>query len=79
MMMSWKSSTRQRLRFWQTAKIVLTLVEEGGRTSLSIDLHGHPASILSLATKAERPLNSGPEIGYMKLAAGHALAETDTR
>ena len=77
--MSWKSSTRQRLRFWQTAKIVLTLVEEGGRTSLSIDLHGHPASILSLATKAERPLNSGPEIGYMKLVAGHALAETDTR
>ena len=69
--MSWKSSTRQRLRFWQTAKIVLTLVEEGGRTSLSIDLHGHLAGILSLATKAKRPLNeSGPELGCMKLVAG---------
>jgi hypothetical protein len=38
---------------------------------LSIDLHGYLAGILSLETKAKRPLNeSGPEIGYMKLVAG---------
>jgi site-specific DNA recombinase len=46
-------------------KIVLTPVEEEGRTSLSIDLHGHLAGILSLATKAKRPLNeSGPELRW---------------
>jgi hypothetical protein len=45
--------------------------DDEGYTSLSIDLHGHLASILSLATKAKRPLNeSGLEIGYMKLVAG---------
>ena len=53
-------------------KIVVTPVaDEEGRTSLSIDLHGHLAGILSLATKAKRPLNeSGLEMGYMKLVAG---------
>ncbi len=52
-------------------KIVLTPVEEEGRRTLSIYLHGHLASILSLATKAKRPLSeSGLEVGYMKLVAG---------
>jgi hypothetical protein len=53
-------------------KIVLVPgTDDEGNTSLSIDLHGHLASILSLATKAKRPLNeSGLEIGYMKLVAG---------
>ena len=53
-------------------KIVLVQVTDvEGHTNLSIDLHGHLAGILSLATKAKRPLNeSGLEIGYMKLVAG---------
>ncbi len=52
-------------------KIVLIPVEEEGRKSLSIDLHGHLAGILSPATTAKRPLNeSGLEMGYMKLVAG---------
>ena len=53
-------------------RIVLTPVaDEAGRTSLSIDLHGHLAGILSLATKAKRPLGeSGLEVGYTKLVAG---------
>jgi site-specific DNA recombinase len=53
-------------------KIVLVPgTDDEGNTSLSIDLHGHLASILSLATKAKWPLNeSGLEIGYMKLVAG---------
>jgi site-specific DNA recombinase len=52
-------------------KIVVTpLPDEEGRT-MSIDLHGHLAGILSLATKAKRPLSeSGLEMGYMKLVAG---------
>jgi hypothetical protein len=38
---------------------------------LSTDPHSHLAGILSLATKAKRPLNeSGLEVGYMKLVAG---------
>jgi hypothetical protein len=45
--------------------------DDEGRTSLSIDLHGHLAGILPLATKAKRPLSeSDPEVGYMKLVAG---------
>ncbi len=52
-------------------KIVVTPVVEEGRNNLSIDLHGHLAGILSLATKAKRPLHeSGPEVGYTKLVAG---------
>jgi DoxX-like family len=52
-------------------KIVRMPVEDEGRKSLSIDLHGHLAGILSLATKASRPLSeSGLEAGYMKLVAG---------
>ena len=53
-------------------RIVLTPVEdEKGRKTLSIDLHGHLAGILSLATKAKRPLGeSGLEVGYTKLVAG---------
>jgi site-specific DNA recombinase len=53
-------------------KIVLVPgTDDEGNTSLSIDLHGHLAGILSLATKAKRPLNeSGLLIGYMKLVAG---------
>jgi hypothetical protein len=52
-------------------KIGLTPVKEEGRPTLSIDLHGHLAAILSLATKAKRPLGeSGPEVGYTKLVAG---------
>ncbi len=61
-------------------KIVVTPVEEEGRTSLSIDLHGHLAGILSLATKAKRPLSeSGPELGYMKLVAGARFELTTFR
>jgi hypothetical protein len=45
--------------------------DDEGRTGLSIDLHGHRAGILSLATKAKRPLNeSDPEVGHKKLVAG---------
>jgi site-specific DNA recombinase len=53
-------------------KIVLVPgTDNEGRTSLSIDLHGHLAGILSLATKAKGPLGeSGPEVGYTKLVAG---------
>ncbi len=53
-------------------KIVLVPgTDDEGHTSLSIDLHGHLAGILSLATKAKRPLGeSGLEVGYMKLVAG---------
>ena len=52
-------------------KIVLTPEAGEGGGSLSIDLHGHLAGILSLATKAKRPLGeSGLEVGYTKLVAG---------
>jgi site-specific DNA recombinase len=53
-------------------RIVLTPVEDkDGRKSLSIDLHGHLAGILSLATKAGKPLNeAGAAIKSMKLVAG---------
>ncbi len=53
-------------------KIVLVPgTDDEGHTSLSIDLHGHLASILSLATKAKRPLGeSGLEVGYINLVAG---------
>jgi len=53
-------------------KIVLVPgTDDEGNTSLSIDLHGHLAGILSLATKAKRPLHeSGQEVGYTKLVAG---------
>jgi len=56
-------------------RIVLTLAEdEEGRNSLSIDLHGHLAGILSLATKARRPLNeSGPDVASIKLVAGRGF------
>lgn len=53
-------------------KVVLTPVaDEEGRKSLTIDLHGHLAGILSLATKAKRPLGeSGLPVEYTKLVAG---------
>jgi site-specific DNA recombinase len=53
-------------------KVVLTpATDEEGRKSLTIDLHGHLAGILSLATKAKRPLGeSGLEVRYTKLVAG---------
>mgnify|MGYP001547670045 CR=1 FL=1 len=53
-------------------RIVLTPVEdEKGRKTLSIDLHGHLAGILSLATKAKRPLGeSGFPVESIKLVAG---------
>ena len=53
-------------------KIVVTPVsDEEGRTSLSIDLHGHLAGILSLATQAKRPLNeSGLEMGVYEIGCG---------
>lgn len=55
-------------------KIVVTPVEEKGRNSLSIDLHGHLAGILSLTTKAKRPLHeSGLEIGCMNWLRGQDL------
>ena len=62
-------------------KIVLVPgTDDEGHTSLSIDLHGHLAGILSLATKAKRPLNeSGPEVGYMKLVAGVGFEPTTFR
>ena len=37
--------------------IVVTPVEKDGHNTLSIDLHGHLAGILSPATKAKRPLS----------------------
>jgi site-specific DNA recombinase len=53
-------------------RIVLTPVEdEKGRKTLSIDLHGHLAGILSLATKAKKPLGeSGLSVESIKLVAG---------
>ena len=53
-------------------RIVLTPVEdEEGRKTLSIDLHGHLAGILSLATKAKKPLGeSGFPVESIKLVAG---------
>ena len=53
-------------------RIVLTPVEdEKGRKTLSIDLHGHLAGILSLATKAKKPLGeSGFPVESIKLVAG---------
>jgi site-specific DNA recombinase len=52
--------------------IVLTPVEdERGRKSLSVDLHGHLAGILSLANKSRKPLElNDPAIKSMKLVAG---------
>ena len=56
-------------------KIVLVpATDDEGYTSLSIDLYGHLAKILSLATKAKGPLHeSGPEVGYTKLVAGRGF------
>ena len=53
-------------------RIVLTPVEdEKGRKTLSIDLHGHLAGILSLAIKAKKPLGeSGFPVESVKLVAG---------
>ncbi len=53
-------------------RIVLTPIEdEDGRKSQSIDLHGHLAGILSLATNAKRPLHeSGLQVESIKLVAG---------
>lgn len=52
-------------------RIVLSPVEENGRTSLSIDLHGHIAAILALATNAKKPLvESGFSVSSIKLVAG---------
>ena len=51
--------------------VLMPVADEEGRKSLTIDLHGHLAGILSLATKAKRPLGeSGLEVGYTKLVAG---------
>ena len=53
--------------------IILTPVEEeeGARKSLSIDLYGHLAGILSLANKAQKPLKlEGINVTSMKLVAG---------
>ena len=56
-------------------RIVLTPVEdETGRKTLSIDLHGHLANILSLANKAKKPLgDNGREMEYIKLVAGEGF------
>jgi hypothetical protein len=53
-------------------RIVLTPVEEEhGHKTLSIDLHGHLAGILSLASKARKPLSeSGFPVESIKLVAG---------
>ena len=53
-------------------KIVLMPgTDEEGRKSLSIDLHGHLAGILSLATKAKRPLGeSGLPSWVYKIGCG---------
>jgi site-specific DNA recombinase len=56
-----------------TDRIVLTPVEdEHGHKTLPIDLHGHLAAILSLATKAKKkPLGeSGFPVESIKLVAG---------
>ena len=51
--------------------VLMPVTDEEGRKTLSIDLHGHLAGILSLATKAKRPLGeSGLPVEYMKLVAG---------
>jgi hypothetical protein len=62
-------------------KVVLTPVaDEEGRKSLTIDLHGHLAGILSLATKAKRPLSeSGLPVEYTKLVAGAEFEPTTFR
>ncbi len=60
--------------------LVVTPVAEEGRNNLSIDLYGHLAGILSMATKAKRPLHeSGPEVGYTKLVAGVGFEPTTFR
>ena len=53
-------------------RIVLTPIEdEDGRKSQSIDLHGHLAGILSLATNAKRPLHeSGLQVEVYKIGCG---------
>jgi DNA invertase Pin-like site-specific DNA recombinase len=52
-------------------RIVLTPVEHEGRRKLSVDLHGHLAGILSMATKAKKPLDeSGFPVESIKLVAG---------
>ena len=61
-------------------KIVLTPEAGEGGGSLSIDLHGHLAGILSLATKAKRPLGeSGLPVQYTKLVAGVGFEPTTFR
>jgi hypothetical protein len=50
----------------QTSELIRKLVEK-----VVVTLHAHLAGILSLATKAKRPLNeSGPELAHIKLVAG---------
>ena len=58
--------------------IVLTPVEDArGRESLSVDLHGQLAGILSLANKLRKPMDlSGPAIKSMKLVAGVGFEPT---
>jgi hypothetical protein len=53
-------------------KVVLTPAADAeGSKRLTIDLHGHLAGILSLATKAKRPLGeSGFFVESIKLVAG---------
>jgi hypothetical protein len=54
-------------------KVVLTPVAEDGRKSLTIDLHGHLEGILSLATKAKRPLGeSGLLVSIQNWLRGQA-------
>jgi site-specific DNA recombinase len=52
-------------------RIVLTPKQENGRQTLSIDLEGALAGIISLATNGERPLqDSGRSVKEIKLVAG---------
>jgi hypothetical protein len=52
-------------------RIVLTPVEHEGRKTFSVDLYGHLAGILSVATKARKPVGaSGFDAESVKLVAG---------
>jgi hypothetical protein len=58
--------------------VLLTPIEdETGRKSLSVDLHGHLAGILAMASNSRKPLvQTGPEIASIKLVAGVGFEPT---
>ena len=62
-------------------RVVLTPVDKpNGRKALSIDLHGHIAGILALATNAKKPpVKGGFSVLYTKLVAGAGFEPTTFR